>query len=210
MKAAILLCLSLFTLGPHFSFAGISVRHNAIPNPEVYGLSLGDGQELYGRVRSVNSISIQRYLTPAYAVVEMVIDVINSPLQIRIYSTDLIDTAGVAGNTAEPIASEIPFANAPLKFGQQEFNNATAPVTDKAEAVLDTAPVVKDYPLTTHSKTIEYKLPSADDVIALFEAFNGLWLRKPESINEMESSDAETQATGRVNPLSRTLFVFSK
>lgn len=209
MKGILPLFLGLVLCGPQLSFAGVGVQHNAIPNPEVFGLRFGKGQELYGRVRGINTVSLQTYLTPAYSVVEMVIDIINSPLQIRIYSTDLIDAVSLAADAASPVAKEIPFANNTLQFGEKQYETASGSFVEKTESVVDTAPVVKDYPLTTHSKTIEFKLPSAGDVEALFNAFNDLWLQKPEAIDEMESSDAETQATGRINPLSRTMFVLT-
>ncbi|MEM9025635.1 MAG: hypothetical protein AAGB06_01735 [Verrucomicrobiota bacterium] len=186
------------------------MRHNSIPNPEVFGLQLGAGQEFYGRVRAVNSISLQSYVTAAYSVKEVVIDMANSPLQVRIYSTDILDVASTAGDAADSVTQDIPFASDSISFGEQQFGAAVEPLTDRAETVIDMVPVVKDYPLTTHSKTIEFKLPSAEDVAAFFEKFNELWLQKPEAIDSMQSSDAETLATGRINPLSRVTFVYTQ
>lgn len=209
MKNGFLLCLVALGLANPLS-AGVTVQHNAVKNPEVFGLQLGLGQEFYCRVRAVNSVSMQTYLTSAYSVVEMVIDVVNSPLQVRIYSTEPLDPTMVTSTVVSPVAQEIGVGTTTaLDFVQNTATGASAPVSDRVNTVIDQIPVIKDYPLTTHSKTIEYKLPTADDVVSLFSAFNSLWLREPDAIDAMKSSDAETQATGRINPLSRAVFVYS-
>ena len=210
MRGALFWGLGLFVCRLNLSFAEVQVRHNSIPNPEVFGLQLGDGQEFYGRVRAVNSVSLLSYLTAAYSVKEMVIDMEHSPLQVRIYSTDILDVASTAVDAADSLTQDIPFASNPISFGEQQVGTAVKPLTDRAEEAIDRVPVVKDYPMTTHSKTIEFKLPSAEDVAALFEGFNGLWLQKPEAIEAIQSSDAETLATGRINPLSRVTFVYTQ
>lgn len=210
MRAFCLLSLCFLCLGLCGASAQISVRHNAIPNPEIFGIQLGAGQELYCRVRGVNSVSLQRYLTPAYSVVEMVIDVINSPLQIRIYSTEPIDAVQRGVDTFGDSADEIPMGAAIMNAAELGLSQASQPVQDRMERVLDRVPVVKNYPATTHSKTIEYKLPSPDAVVALFQEFNAHWLGKAEAVEAATSSDVETDATGRINPLSRALFTYSE
>ena len=185
----------------------IAVSHNAIQNPELFGLRLGEGQELYGRVEAVNSVSLQRYLTPAYSVVEMVVDLVESPLQIRIYSTTPLDPVAVGATLAEPIAEGIPAGLTMLDSVESGSSQMVSPIQDGVVGITEQIPVIKNYPLTTHSKTIEYALPSPSDVQSLFRVFSGLWLREPDAIQEMEDSDTEDNPQeNRISPLSRAVF----
>ena len=119
MKRSLLLGV-LSLLGVFAAKAEITVEHNAVPNPEIFGLSLGSGQEMYCRVRAVNSVSLQTYLTPAYSVVEMVIDVINSPLQVRIYSAEPLNGLDAGVKAITPVAEEVSIGLSALEFVEGE------------------------------------------------------------------------------------------
>ena len=114
----------------------------------MFGLELGEGQTFYCRVRGVNSVSLQSYMTPAFAVVEMVIDVINSPLQVRIYSTEPIDAKELGTEISSQVASDLPGATRGVEIAGQTFTPITSPAMMKAQLLAREMPVVKNYPLT--------------------------------------------------------------
>ncbi|NRA27836.1 MAG: hypothetical protein HRU10_11395 [Opitutales bacterium] len=206
MKSKYVLTIMLFFLSGIGSHGQVSTRHNALPNAEVFGIEVDGRQAFYGRVRGINSVSTQSYLTPAFAVTEMVIDMIHSPLQLRIYSTTPLDAVGSGSSAVRAATQDVPISSAAVDGTSSAVRRLSEPVRDRLDAVGDTTPVVKDYPLTTHSKTIEYKLPSAGHVVALFREFSELWLAMPEAVEEARSADQESQLTGRISPLSRVIF----
>ena len=105
-------------------------------------------------VRSIVSVSTHEYLVDgAVRVIEMNIDT-NGSILARFYFL-------------EPVVPSPP-------------SGMGASVVDKAQQVLTQAAdktgqdvwkkVVKNYPTTTHARTVEYRLQSRDDVNKLFEA----------------------------------------
>ncbi|MEM9227535.1 MAG: hypothetical protein AAGA45_06175, partial [Verrucomicrobiota bacterium] len=67
--------------------------------------------------------------------------------------------------------------------------------------------VVKDYPVSTHAKTVEFRLAEAKDVEDLYEAFIRAYTRRgrDEVVSRNESGGETTQ---EVNRLGGTFFSF--
>lgn len=202
----ILTILALLGLCIRPGLSQVQTVHNEIPNPEVFGLELGAQQSFYGRVRAVNSVSIHSYLTATFRVTEMVIDFSGSSLQLRIYSTEPATPLNQAGSTAQAATSGTPVLPTAIMGAQSLANRASSPATVRLQAASQTLPVVKDYPTTTHAKTIEFKLNDATTVEALFQTVSSHWLGRAEAVDAARSADAETKQTGRISPLSRAVF----
>ena len=159
-----LAAVALTALAPD-AFA-LKMRRRAIPNGGIFGIEVaGTDLSFYGRADHVVSVSFQEYTTGAYLVSEVVVDMQNSPQQLRIYFTrppgsadiaDRANRASVANSQNRGLdpaaASKLPIPG-PLATLESKVNN----VTQSATAGL----VVKTYPNTTHSKTELQRFHSA-------------------------------------------------
>lgn len=181
-----------------FAFAasplwGLQVFDNLIANKNIFGIRFSKStQEFYGLVPQVRSISIHEYVTSTYKVTELNLDIGNSSL-LRIYATELI---------AQNITSEIQdksnqFNPSPIQ------NNPFEKLDPIKEKVLDALPlpvVFKEYPVTTHAKTIEYQLSDSKQVQELYIALRDNWGgEESDSQNESDSDGEETQPDDNTN-----------
>ncbi len=93
--------------------------------------------------------------------------------------TELTIDAG-GSTTARFYSVEPPKVESPSGVGQAVISRAQE-VVGEARNRLDPgrnlAVVIKDYPNTTHSHTVEYLLPSSSDVVSLFENLERAWAR---------------------------------
>ncbi len=161
----------LFVLLAAASTAAAEVGVERIPNTELFGLKIGRGGEYFGRVQSINSISLQNYRTAAFRVTELVIDMTGSPLQLRIYHAAPVTPA----DAPETRASELP--------GSREARLRTSQIMRRAsdEVPLDEMLLFKEYPVTTHAKTIEFTVGSRQDLLDLHEELKNRWVLRPPS-----------------------------
>ncbi len=150
---------ALFTLLllPTFSFADVQVQDDALPNPQLFGLRFtGAGGEFIGKAGNIGAVSLQKYVTAAFEITELNIDMENSPTQLRIYNTAPLQSSTVLpGNRT---------VNNPL-------NRINPAYTDKVNKL-----VFKDYPATTHSKTLEFKVGSQQDILDLHAQIRNRWI----------------------------------
>lgn len=120
--------------------------------------------------RKITHVSLQKYVsaqleqgsrvnTPPQYVTEMTVDFESMPGQVRIYAMEEFD---------------------PLRLAEKvpQYKNAKARVRKTVNAATDSNAadvaqylVVKTYPYTTHAKTIEFRVPEAAEVEALFKIF---------------------------------------
>ena len=105
-------------------------------------------------VRSIVSVSTHEYLVDgAVRVIEMNIDT-NGSILARFYFLEPATPSPPSGMGAAVVDKAQQFlAQAADKTGQDAWKK-----------------VVKNYPTTTHARTVEYRLQSRDDVNKLFEA----------------------------------------
>lgn len=180
----LILTLFLLTLIPSGAW-GVQVV--ALKNPQLFGIQVEAGrQEFYGRADSVNSVSLQYYITSAYRVTEMVVDMHGSPLQLRIYHTAFIDPKQEAARLKNKTGVQsvgIPNVNlpGPAKKGLDGLN-ATS-----------NALLLKEYPLTTHAKTIEFQVGSEQELLDLYQTIRDHWLRLSSETQETTNPDGSTQ-----------------
>jgi len=115
------------------------------------------------RLASITSISSQEYVVDAAARV--------TEVNIGTTGTELVRFYYIEPNIPK----------APDGIGQGSMDA----VKDKAEALADrVAPdndvwrkVIKNYPMTTHARTIEYRLASKESLQKLFDSVKQAWLR---------------------------------
>ncbi len=221
LPALALAALALTALSPD-AFA-LKMRKRAIPNGGIFGIEVaGTDLSFYGRADHVVSVSFQEYTTGAYLVSEVVVDMQNSPQQLRIYFTrppgsadvaDRANRASVANSQNRGLdpaaASKLPIPG-PLATLESKVNN----VTQSATAGL----VVKTYPNTTHSKTVEMVVSSKAELQRFYGAFRDLLCARTvaasagSTIEGGDAAAAQAAAAGAtptltINQIGGTIFV---
>lgn len=199
------------------SLAAVTANLGAIPNRALFGIDFGNGLEYYGRVGAINSISMQHYLVPGFRVYEMNIDMREGNTLLRIYATYTMDPVEESRLVTDGVTSQIPFGSIIADTMQEGYKLATGDIKSTVDTAATALPVLKDYPMTTHAKTIEYKVKSLDALKELFETLRDGWLRQPEAEDATTRTTTTTQSTNgtetatqveevEIVPLNGTLF----
>ncbi len=149
--------------------AEVEVRDNGIRNNNLFGITFeGSEQSFYGKVASVNSASLQEYLSGPYMVTEMVIDMEGGTVQLRIYQTELLDPSNRIPSTGNPTVDGI---------RQRVSSSPPAAVqrlTEQGRSVHNQAigdMVVKEYPSATHARTLEFRIAERETLLELYNRF---------------------------------------
>lgn len=190
------------------SLHAVEVVSRAIKNAALFGIEFpGDARSFYAREASVLSISKQEYVTAAFRVVEVNV-VTNGPALLRIYHsrplkpgelssalTDAVEAAGVPGSSLIP----------------QSLPPQVAAISQRAGQVADSITsqtVVKEYPHATHAHTIEFRVASRNELLALHDELKKHWLKEPAfyEAGQIVESSGGTQREMRPRNLGGTLF----
>lgn len=112
---------------------------------------------------SISSISTHEYVVDrAVKVFELTINT-NGAVVTRIYSVEPLKV-NAPGGIGQGVADKV----------QEKVQEGVQRVTGEANEPLLTS-VIKNYPLTTHAHTVEYRLPTRDDVVKAFKSVEGCW-----------------------------------
>ncbi|MDE0819619.1 MAG: hypothetical protein OSA95_00755 [Opitutales bacterium] len=150
--------LILLTILPCTLGAAVQVQNNAFPNADLFGLRFTEaGGEFIGKASLIGSVALQKYVTTAFEITEMNIDIAGSNVQLRIYYTEPLKSSTVLPGTRNAI-------NNPL----DRINPA---YTGKLQKL-----VYKDYPVTTHAKTLEFKVANKADLVDLHAQVRNRWI----------------------------------
>ncbi len=158
-------CLIIILLASVKSFA-LNIDDSSIENKNVFGLIFPDGNSYYGLADQISNVSIQSYIAGPLAITEVSINLSGSPVQLRIYNAK--------ANTANNINAELkknlpenlkPYAEIPNNI---KDNSKLIKTIDNSLAV---PLVVKDYPMTTHAKTIEFVVQDLDELMNFYKKF---------------------------------------
>lgn len=146
----------------------------------IFALQFENGLSYYGRSSAVTSVSLQEYQAGPYIVTEMVVD-LSGTTQLRIYYTELLNVKDAQERAPERAQGII---------GRPVPQTVQARIDDGRGALSSVLGerVVKDYPTTTHAKTIEYRLASRNAVTSLYQTFVAGFL---EDEREREDKSAE-------------------
>lgn len=175
LPAKILLATSL--LFP-LSAQAVTVSTPKLPQ-NAFGIEIREPyQSFYCKdARKITYVSLQKYVsaqatdvarisTPPQYITEMTIDFEGMPGQIRIYAMEEFDPLRIAQKISQ-------YANAKERL-KTTLNKATkSNITNIAEYL-----VVKTYPISTHAKTIEFRVPDASEVEEFYKLFNTYYLRE--------------------------------
>lgn len=182
----ILLCPQLFA---------VVVESNALDNKSVFSIEFGgeSSRIFIAKEDAISSLSSQEYITSAYRVVELNIVTQGNAL-LRIYYSRPLKP----GEAQEALNDGL---NMPTSSAfRQPLPAAVQAMADKASGAaerLSGTTVIKEYPLATHARTVEYRVKSREELNSLFEELKKHWLKNKaffkdgKIVDPDEVSDAE-------------------
>lgn len=165
--------------------AALVIRENSFQNKKLFGLRFGDGQEYFGNVDRIGSVSVQTYQTAVFTVTEMTVDMTAGASLLRIYHTQPLgsdDVADVARSAAGSLPVPVPATPGIVRKVEEKLGE----VVRGGQAA---APVIKDYPITTHARTIEYRVADKKTLTLLFEQFRDRYILNPVSSPTTQDDD---------------------
>ncbi|MFN5805641.1 MAG: hypothetical protein ACK467_08445 [Opitutia bacterium] len=188
MRKTTLLALTAFVAALAPEALAFKMQTKQIPNQAVFGVQVeGTSMSFYGQADAILSVSFQEYTTGPLIVSEVVIDLRGSNQQLRIYasrppgSADVADRANraSAANSVnrglDPAAATRLAIPGPLAAVESKVNNM---VTETTAGL-----VVKNYPNTTHAKTVEMVVKSKEELIRFYSALRCLYTGIPVSVS---------------------------
>jgi len=154
-----------------------SAQTGKIQHPKMFGINFADGSSYYALAEKVVSVSKQAYVAGPLFVTEVCIELDQSPLQVRIYNARAVP----ADKAAEAAAKKIPYEAAK----QAAKSNILKRAEEKLGGVKTQQNVYKDYPATTHARTLEFVVSDLEELEIFYEKFSGDYARiGGESLNK--------------------------
>lgn len=204
-KTLLLLFTSSFLALP---LSALQVRQDEIPNKSIFGIEFpGTTRGFYAKEATVQSVSIQEYSTGAFQVLEINV-VTEGPALLRIYHSrpmragEVADAATGVARAAGPGGSLI---RSPLPANVESMLDRSA---QQAADSLTDGNVIKEYPIATHSRTIEFRLRSRNELIELYDELRKHLIREPAFFEDGRIVSASgTNTEERPRSLGGTLFV---
>ena len=190
MRTLALAALLFAASAPHVD--ALQMTRRAIRNQGVFGIKVANTDiAFYGRADAILSISFQEYTTGAFNVSEVVIDLKDSPQQLRIYNTRPPGTADVANRANRASAANSQNRGLdPKEASRLPIPGQLAAVESKLNNVISGTTsdlVVKSYPATTHAKTVEIVVSSRAELLTLHSRLISLFTG-----SEVEATDGSS------------------
>lgn len=186
----LLVGLSLFGT----SAQAVAVQRDAFQNKTAYAIEfLEEGRSYVGKTSAISSISIQDYITAPFKVIELNI-VTNGNALVRIYHSRILNAIEAQAASGQP-------AEAAPGFGsfRQPLPASVQAMADKAAGVSETltdSTIIKEYPLATHARTIEYRVRSQTELLELYDLLKKHWLNEPaDSISQPDETNEAEEVT---------------
>jgi len=159
-KLLIPLCAATIALSPAV-FAQNNQQQNTTEtqnNTRFWEAKLPGGEYVVNVIK-ISSVSKHRYVLNGMEIVELTVDTDGNSLA-RFYAI------GVVGQN-----SDANIAKNAINRGKELLNQAGQ------RAGTSATPVVKEYPHSTHAKTVEYRLADEAEIDALFRSVKRAWMR---------------------------------
>jgi len=205
-KTTLLFCICIATVG---SLQAVQVTTRAIKNPAIYGIEFpGDSRAYYGREEGIQSISKQEYVTATFRVTEVNIVTAGSAL-LRIYYSRPLRSGELQQAMSDGVnASGVPGGSSII---QRQLPPQIQALADRASGAANAATsdtVIKEYPIATHARTIEYRIADREELIELYDELKKHWLREPGFYEGGQLVDEDGAVEGQMRPrnLGGTLF----
>jgi hypothetical protein len=183
------------------SLNAVTVRTRAIKNKALFAITFPDDtKEYYGKEAAIHSISKQEYVTSGFRVVEINIVTAGNGL-LRIYHSRALrlgelQAAMADGADAAGVPSTI--QRSPVPPGVQQMADRASGV---AEAMTSDT-VMKEYPLATHARTIEYRIQTRGELLDLFDELQKHWIKEPAYYEGGQIVDENEATSKKMEPRS--------
>lgn len=176
--------------------SALQVDQGALDEAAIFGIKFPeDSRAFFGHANRVQSISVQDYLTASFRVTELNIVNQGSALLRIYYSRPLrpgeLQKALAAGARATGVPGGNSIMNSPISPQAEALAERAKGVSD---AITGTE-VLKEYPTATHAHTIEFRVGSRQELLALHEALIDHWTREPVTEDD-DSEDPERLSLG--------------
>ncbi len=163
--AKVSVCALLCLAASSQAFA-LQVKRGAFRSKEIFSVSMPDGTSFFGKENMIVSISLQKYRLEAFVLTEVNVQFLGENALIRIYNatpSNLADEIFSAARSRLP--KPLSEVNPPIKD--------KLPVVKKAENAIKKSTKVdfvsKNYPATTHAKTVEFVVPDLEELLAFYD-----------------------------------------
>lgn len=183
------------------SLNAVTVRTRAINNKALFGITFpGDSKEYYGKEAAIHSISKQEYITSGFRVVEINIVTAGNGL-LRIYHSRALRLGELQAAMDDATAA----AGAPSAIQMSPVPPGVQQMADRASGVAEAMTrdtVMKEYPLATHARTIEYRVQTRSELLDLFDELQKHWLKEPAYYEAGQIVDADQATSQKMEPRS--------
>ncbi|WOO42409.1 hypothetical protein [Rubellicoccus peritrichatus] len=184
--SALLLCAAITPLD------ALQVRNGTLNNKRLFGIEFGNGTSFYGRHDRINSASLQTYQSGPYIVTEMVIDLASSDVALRVYHTELMN--------ASDLQSRLP--DGTPNVAQTNVPASVQKLIDRGRSGAQKARsgglVVKDYPTSTHAKTLEYRVSEKEELQKFYKRFIDIYTQNDAPADENDDNATRVKMAGTV------------
>ncbi len=190
-RLAILSILALGSLACN-SLWGLNIQQGALPNKRLFAVEFPNGLSFYARHDRINSASMQRYQSGPYLVTEMVIDIADSDVLLRVYHTELMTTQRITERTPD----EVPGAIRP------DVPDAVQKLIDRGRKGTDRLAtgdmVVKDYPTSTHAKTVEFRVSQKEELENFYQRFISIFTGQDSPAGDDDANATRITLAGTI------------
>ncbi|CAA6691179.1 MULTISPECIES: hypothetical protein [unclassified Lentimonas] len=183
------------------SLSAVTVRSRAIGNKALYGINFpSETKEYYGKEAAIHSISKQEYVTSGFRVVEINIVTAGSGL-LRIYHSRVLKP----GELQAAMADGVEAAGIQSSIQRSPMPTAIQEMSDRAGGIVEAVTsdtVMKEYPLATHARTIEYRVQTRSELLDLFDQLQKHWLKEPAFYEGGQIVDEDEATSKKMEPRS--------
>lgn len=194
LSALLLSCLTS-------SLSAVTVRTRAIKNKALFAITFpSETKEYYGKEAAIHSISKQEYVTSGFRVVEINIVTAGNGL-LRIYHSRALRL----GELQAAMADGVDAAGVPSTIQRSPVPPAVQEMADRAGGIAEAVTsdtVMKEYPLATHARTIEYRIQKRSELLDLFDELQKHWVKEPAYYEGGQIVDEDEATSSKMEPRS--------
>lgn len=190
MRSLAILSLGCLALSLSPSLLALRIEQGVLPNKRLFAVQFPDDLSFYARHDRINSASLQSYQSGPYIVTEMVIDIADSNVLLRIYHTELMNT--------ENVTERLP--DGPPGGPRPDVPGAVQKLIDRGrqsgEQAMTAGRVVKDYPMATHAKTAEYRVSKQAELVRFYDRFIAAFTGEESPADENDNNATRVSLAG--------------
>ena len=209
------LILACLALAP--TLQALIVERDVHGHGNIFGITFpGEGRDILLHQNRIASISVHDYVTAVFRVKEIVIDS-HGASTVRIYYTRALTEEEMAGQFGSAV-NQVPGANTAqpglggrtVEEAARRAANARTSIGsrtgERGEINLADTIVVKEYPATTHARSIEFRISDEAELLALYAALRDHW----SNVEDPEADPPEGEAEPERLRLGGTQFIVER